>query len=148
MENIRFNNACLEVLEILRHVKKEDLLKIPKEEIQMLRKNANYNHKFIYNPEKNIKEQEVSKLAKGIIAVYFYKYTASEQQREKIKLKQKSDLNKIEQEKKELYKNEDIFKHKTEIKSENEDKNTQLIEYKKEKWYTKLFNKIKKFFMR
>ena len=114
----------------------------------MLRKNANYNHKFIYHPEKNIKEQGISRLAKGIIAIYFYKYAASEEQREKIKLKQKADLNKMEQAKKEEYKYENIFKKPLNIESKKEEKNTQLVEYKKEKWYKKLFNKIKKIFVR
>lgn len=121
------------------------MLKISKEEIQILRKNANYKYKFIYNPEKDIKEQDVSKLAKGIIAVYFYKYTASQRQREKIQLKQKVDLNIIEQEKNKLYKPNDIFRHK----SVNNAENIQALKcYKKEKWYMKLFSKIKKMFMK
>lgn len=120
MENMEFNDACFEVLKILRHVKKDDLAKIPKEEIQKLRENANYKHEFIYNPEKDIKEQKVSKLAKGIIAVYFYKYTASEQQRKKIKLKQEADIKRSEQEKIEEYRQSekyDLFKVKPKIKN-------------------------------
>ena len=42
MEKQEFSNACYEVLEILKYIKKEDLEKIPQEEIQILKKNANY----------------------------------------------------------------------------------------------------------
>ena len=92
MENIEFSNACFEVLEILKYVKEEDRIKIPKTEIQILRDNANVEHKFVYDPHRSIKEQQVSKLAKGIIATLFKRYTASEQQKEKIRKKQKNDL--------------------------------------------------------
>ena len=47
MNNIEFSNACYEVLEILKYVKQEDLKKIPRQEIQILRDNANFKHKFI-----------------------------------------------------------------------------------------------------
>ena len=56
-ENIEFSNACYEVLEILKHIKKEDIDKIPEDDINMLKKNANYNHNFTYNPDISIREQ-------------------------------------------------------------------------------------------
>ena len=74
MEKLEFQNACYEVLEILKYIKDEDLVKIPKYEITLLKNNANYEHLFEYNPEKSMKEQNVSKLAKGIIALYFSEY--------------------------------------------------------------------------
>ena len=149
MNKIEFNNACYEVLEILKYVKKEDLLKIPQEEIQMLERNANLNCNFKYDPQRSIKEQNVSKLAKGIIAVYFSKYVASPKQREKIILKQKNDLKIIEYEKKEKYNVDNLFKIVTKTNIENEENvNMQLIEYKKDKWYKKIFRKILKIFKR
>ena len=85
MDKQEFKDACYEVLEILKYVKKEDLEKIPKEEIKILKEYANYNHNFQYDPNKHIKEQEVLKLTKGIIAQYFYQYTATDKQKEKIR---------------------------------------------------------------
>lgn len=150
MENVEFGNACYEVLEILKYIKEDDVQKIPEYEIQILKRNANYEHNFKYNSQKDIKEQKVSKLAKGIIAVYFYKYTATERQKEKIKLKQQKDLRTIEEEKSYKYNPENIFKK--EMRTENEEGKTeekvQLIEYKPEKWYMKIFNKIRNFFLK
>lgn len=110
MDKIEFNNACYEVLEILKYVKEDDIKKIPEEEIQLLKNNANFNHNFRYEPHKSIKEQDVSKLAKGIIATYFEKYIASEKQQEKIKLKRQYDLKIIEQKKMEKYNTDNILK--------------------------------------
>ena len=93
MENIEFSNACKEVLEILKFVKRNDLEKIPKIEIDILERNQNTEYKFIYNPTKSIKDQMVSKMAKGIIAYYFYKYIAKEEQKEIIRKKQEYDFN-------------------------------------------------------
>ena len=150
MEKQEFGNACYEVLEILKYIKEEDLEKIPQEEIQILKKNANYNHSFYYNPGKSIKEQEVSKLSKGIIAQYFCKYIATEKVKEKIKLKQEYDLQIIESEKRKKYDYNNIFKEKQNVAEKDNEKinNVLPIEYKKEKWYVKIFNKILNFFKR
>lgn len=148
MKKIEFDNACYEVLEILKYVKKEDISKIPEEDLMVLRNNANMNHNFKYNPQKKINEQNVSKLAKGIIAEYFFKYTASDIQREKIELKQKIDLRKIEEEKRKLYNTENLFKKEIKVVEKTESENTNLIEYNKDKWFVKLLKKIFSFFKR
>ena len=148
MEKIEFNNACYEVLEILKYIRKEDLLKIPEEEIEILKEYANHKYEFKYDVQKSIKEQNVSKLAKGIIATYFYKYIATPKQREKIRLKQEYDLRKMEEAKKGRYDLENIFRKVNKTDIIIEEKETQIVETKKEKWYAKLFNKIKKFFIK
>ena len=91
-----------------------------------------------------------SELAKGIIAQYFYKYIATEKAKEKIKLKQEYDLQIIENEKREKYDYDNIFKRNQSVIEKDDEKinNVLPIEYKKEKWYVKIFNKILKFFKR
>lgn len=79
-----YTNACTEVLEILKSVKDEDLKRIPNEEIENLKENANMEHEFSYDATKNINEQNVSKAAKGIIAYFFVKYIATVEQKQKI----------------------------------------------------------------
>ena len=150
MDKQEFGNASYEVLKILEYIKDDDLKRIPQEEIEILKKNANYNHDFHYNPDKKINEQSVSKLTKGIIAQYFYKYIATEKRKEKIKLKQKCDLQIIEKEKEKQYDYSQLFKkNKNELPKEEEKKENVLpIEYKKEKWYKKIFKKLLGFFRR
>lgn len=79
-----YANACAEVLEILKSVKDEDLKRIPNEEIEILKENANIEHEFLYDATKDIKDQNVSKAAKGIIANFFVKYIATMEQKQKI----------------------------------------------------------------
>ncbi len=79
-----YANACAEVLEILKSVKDEDLKRIPNEEIEILKENANMEHEFSYDATKDIKDQNVSKVAKGIIANFFVKYIATMEQKQKI----------------------------------------------------------------
>lgn len=143
MENIEFSNACKEVLEILKFVKRNDLEKIPKIEIDILERNQNTEYKFIYNPTKSIKDQMVSKMAKGIIAYYFYKYIAKEEQKEIIRKKQEYDFKKIEQEKKKQFEKENfknIFKDKIEMADNKE--NTQILCLEKEGIVKKIIKKI------
>ncbi len=147
-ENIEFSNACYEVLEILKHIKKEDIDKIPEDDINMLKKNANYNHNFTYNPDISIREQKVLKLTKGIIAMFFEKYTATEKQKQKIALKRKYDFTKLEDEKVQKY-NVDVFKDRREKQENNneiQNKNTQLVVKSEEKWYKKVLKAIENFF--
>lgn len=141
MVDIRYANAYSEVLEILKYIPLEDYNKIPKNKIELFRTNANNDYSFTYNPSKTLEEQEVSKIAKGIIAILFRDYWATEQQRNKIITKQNYDRIKFEEEKKSKYNPDNIFKNKIEKNIENTNNNLQMIEYKKES----LFNKIKKF---
>ena len=48
MENIEYANAYSEVLEILKHISKEDYNKIPKQRIKLFETSANKNYEFTY----------------------------------------------------------------------------------------------------
>ena len=151
MEKVEFSNACKEVLEIFKYVKKEDLEKIPEEEIKVLKENANKDHNFIYNPEKSIKDQNVSKCAKAIIGIYFTDYIATQAQREKILNKQKRDMQIIEEQKKSMYNPDDLFKKekKKEISIEDEEikPNENLpVAVKEGNIFTKILNWLRKIF--
>ncbi len=139
-----YSNACKEVLEILKVVDDEDISKIPSEEIIKLKENANMDYKFSYNPEKDIKEQEVSKLAKAIIANYFMEYIASPIQKQKIIDKQRQNIRILEEEKRKKYNPDDVFK----AKNTYSDSNSANLPVKVEKVnvFTKVIRFIKKMF--
>ena len=132
--NSEYQIAYKEVLEILKYVSLEDYNKIPKEKIKLFQINAKKDYEFNYNPRKTLSEQNVSKIAKGIIAILFRDYWSTPAQKEKIIRKQKIEREKIELQKKEKY-NSDIFKNGNKrINNEN----VQLIKIEKEKWFVKL----------
>lgn len=136
-----YSNACTEVLAILNFVKEEDVQKIPKEEIENLKKNANLEYTFSYDVTKNIKEQNVSKVAKGIIANFFIKYIATSDEKQKIRMLQHKN------------KEEKIEANNT-LKVEKQDIDTEipkiqirdLVEVKEEKWYEKVYKFLKSIF--
>lgn len=136
-----YANACTEVLEILKSVKDEDLKRIPSEEIENLKENANMEHEFSYDATKDIKEQNVSKAAKGIIAYFFVKYIATMEQKQKITAIQHKRL----EEKLIANNTPRIEKEETETtipKVQIKD----LIEVKNIKWYEKVYSFFKRIF--
>lgn len=134
--------AYSEVLEILKHISKEDYEKIPKSKIELYKANANKDYVFNYNPTKTLDEQNVSKIAKGIIAILFRDYWATPEQREKIIRKQNNDRIQIEMEKAKKY-NPDVFKAN---KNKEEVKNKSLVKVEKQKWYEKVLVFIRNIF--
>lgn len=150
MIDIKYANAYSEVLEILKYIPVEDYNKIPKNKIELFETNANNDYSFTYNPDKTLEEQEVSKITKGIIAILFRDYWASEIQREKIITKQKHDRIKIDEEKRKKY-NIDIFQNRNNNKQgQNIEENISasevaMVEYK-DSIFRKILNKIKSLF--
>lgn len=148
MIDIEYANAYSEVLEILKYIPIKDYNKIPKNKIELFEKNANDEHRFIYNPNKTLEEQNVTKRAKAIIAILFRDYWANEIQREKIIKKQNYDRIKLEEEKRQNYNPNNIFKNK-EIKSiENPTSDIfSMIEYK-ESDFKRFLDKVKSIFVK
>jgi len=143
MVDSKYGIAYSEVLEILKHIPIEDYNKIPKNKIELFETNANKEYTFTYNPNKTLEEQDVSKIAKGIIILLFRDYWATETQREKIIAKQKYDRQKLEEEKKKIYNPDNMFKK---YNQENSIKNEiNLVEYK-ESIFRRFINKIKNVF--
>lgn len=132
-----YSNAFSEVLSILAYIPAEKYNKIPEDLIKVFEENSNDEYQFIYNPKLTLTQQEVSYEAKLIIAILFRDYWATDIQKEKILLKEKYNLQQVEEEKKNIYSIDSIFKDKR--KKIN---NVAIIEYKESKW-RRMINKIK-----
>lgn len=146
MTNSNYARAYKEVLEIIRYFPKEEYSKIPEEKIEFYRKNMDKNYNFKINPEIELSEQSISPEANAIIVNLFTDYYATEKQKDKIK--EILDLNqkKEEQEKREKYNPDNIFKKveklkNTSIETTGSSNNTALIEYKKS-FFTRFKNFI------
>jgi len=148
MVNVEYANAYSEVLEILKYISKEDYNKIPENKIKLFEENANKDYVFKYNPNKTLDEQNASKITKGIVAILFRDYWATEIQRKKILSVQNNIRIKLEEEKRSKY-NVNIFENKNdEVKDNGEDKSVNqyaLVEYK-ESFFNKVIKKISSFF--
>lgn len=142
MINNTYAKAYTEVLEVIRHFPKEEYSKIPVEKIEFYKTNMDKDYTFTINPEIDLAEQNISQEANAIIVNLFRDYFATEEQ--KIKIKEILDLNqkKDEQEKREKYNPDDIFKKSNKITQiKTEESENALIEYK-ETFFTKFKNFI------
>lgn len=147
MVDIQYANAYTEVLEILKNISQEDYNKVPKEKINLFEQNANKEYIFDYDSTKTLEEQNVSKIARAIIAILFRDYWATDEQRDKIKAFQNNKRQQIEEENKQKY-NTDIFKNRTNIANESQSgqaENMQLVEYK-ENIFKRILGFFKKMF--
>lgn len=138
MVSVEYMVSYSQILEILKHISKEDYNKIPKNMIELFENNCYKESKFKYNPKKTLQEQNVTNTTKTIIAILFRDYWATAEQREKIKnvqeqerLKQK-DIN-------------DIFK-KPKIINEPINQNTDIENLPAIVKKENIFIKIKNFF--
>ena len=144
MVDIEYANAYSEVLEILKYISDEDFEKIDKEMINLFETNYNKEYIFEYDPDKTLDEQNVSKIAKTIIAILFRDYWATDVQREKILAKERYDLEKLEEEKRAMYNPDNIFNNKK-VNISTENVNLPM-EIKKESIFKRILNRIKGFF--
>lgn len=135
--------AYTEVIEILKYMPKEDTNKIPKEIIKYYTDNMDASYNFKIDTEKAFKEQKLLEKTKIVLAILFRDYWATEEQREKIKQKEAYDMYVVELNKKQKYNSDNIFKKK---KKQNIEMTEALVEYKKENWYGKFLEFMKRVF--
>lgn len=145
MSGLDYSIAYSQVLEILKYIPSADYNKIPKEKIVFFQNNYNKEYNFTYDMNKTLDEQNVSKKAKTIIAILFRDYWATDAQREKIKAKEQYDRKIKEEENREKYNPDNLFKKHGEAKNvETITENNQIIPHK-ESIFRKIFNKIVSF---
>lgn len=128
--------ACNEVLVLLKMLPEAELKKIPETEIKFLEEHIDVNYNFSVNPEVPINEVNISRKAKAILVVLWKKYFATDIQKQKLdKILQENSM-KEEQKKQGEYQYSDMFKNNTQ-------KIINLPTVIEEKWYEKVWNKIK-----
>lgn len=146
MIKIQKNKAYSQVLEILNHIKLEDYYKLPKEIIKALEVNKDDDTKFKYDKEKDFLEQEMLSETKLILAIFFKRYWATEDQKAKIRTYEVNKIVAIEEEKKKIYPQNVITDKIVEEKLE-EKRQTQLALLNKKNWFKNIISKIKEKFM-
>lgn len=134
------NKRLVEVEYILRKLDDEYINKIPQEVWDYINKNKDKNYVFEYDNDKILSEQNLNIDTISILTYINMEYLLEEKERrELLELLKKDDMV-AEQQKKEKYNPEDLFKNK----KEEPKKPISLIEVKIEKWYEKLFSFFRK----
>ena len=137
-----------EVLEIINCFPEEEYEKIPKERIEFFEKNKDSDYNFKIDPNIDLSNQNISQNANAIIVSLFLDYFATDEQKEVLQKMLENNQKKIEEEKNKKYNYNNIFEEKNykndrnnKIDSQKEEES--LIEVKKTKWYTKIFDIFK-----
>ena len=112
----KYAKAYTEVIEILKHIPKEEYDKIPETEIQFYENNCDKNYKYVYDENKTIKEQPISREANAVIISIYMNYFANEKQKGIINEILKQNSINAENEKKEKYDTNKIISKEKNIK--------------------------------
>lgn len=146
-KDIRYKKAYTELNEIFKVLDKEQKSKIPDIFINNIINNRDKEYKFIFDNSKGIFEQDLMIETQALLVEIYERYLAPTEEKE---LWQKYDrfcLNKIEEKKKENYK--DIFSNdKTTINTQNDNiqNNLSIVPVKNESKISKILKFIKNIF--
>ena len=141
MVSYEYSVAFSETLDILNHTRKEDVEKIPIKFLEFLRTNAlkNYESKLDFN--KSITDMNLNQKTIGILSLIHKKYWCNSEQRKDFEKKLKQNEIVYQKQLNEKYNTDELFKNKKLNNVTNTDV-TDLIEYKEQRWYQKIFEKI------
>ena len=155
MADIQYANAYTEVLDILRYISKEDYEKIPKSKIKVFEENSNKNYSFKYDVDKTLEEQNVSEIAKMIIAILCRDYWTTNEQRYIIIKKQREAREEQERQIRErIEQNKKIKEDSLKVIDVSSDldldldysRGTNLEIYKEDNIFKRIISKIKEIF--
>ena len=155
MADIQYANAYTEVLDILRYISKEDYEKIPKSKIKVFEENSNKNYSFKYDIDKTLEEQNVSEIAKMIIAILCRDYWTTNEQRYIIIKKQREAREEQERQIREIIEqNRQIKEDSLKVIDVSSDldldldyaRGTNLEIYKEENIFKRIISKIREIF--
>lgn len=146
MVSVEYSEAITETLDILKHTKKEDVDKISSKFIDFLNANASKTYKPELDHTKNIKDIQLKRKTKAILAIIYKKYWCDSEKQEQFNRVLKENEIKRKKELKEKYTPDNLFKNK-ETKIETVENSVAMVEYKEsifikiKNWFKQIFNK-------
>ena len=117
--------------------------------MEFLNANASKTYKPELDHTKKIKEMQLKRKTKVILAIIYKKFWCNSEKQEQFNRVLKENQIKLENKLREKYNPDDIFKNRNKIElQEAPSEKTRMIIVQEEKWYQKIFNLIKNFFHR
>lgn len=152
-ENITYEKVLREVEYILQNSPKEIQDKIPNDFRNAIIEKMDVNYiPEPYDENKTLDEQNISEETKKILASIYRDYLVSDEERKKLIIEENNIRQKLENEKREKYRIEDIF-NKTTNNSQNTNigsnvNELSIKESNNKKWYKKIFEKLLNFLVK
>lgn len=145
---IETRQSYSEICEILKYLPQEYVKKVPSKLIELFKSQKQEN--YIVNIDKSnpLDKNNVSKKTMVIIAMLNYQYWCpNKKQKDNLFKTYSSNNKKYEEEIDEKYSIDKIFESRKNMYSaETVEKSVSLVEYKEQRWYEKLFARIRKIF--
>jgi len=121
MRNRKYSKAAVEVLDILKHTRKEDVEKVPEDFIDFLKENQSEEYTSNLDHTKQIKEMELSQETQDVLGFIYLKYWTDQQSKENFRAKIR-EIERIHQEElREKYNPDNIFKKREDTIKKVED---------------------------
>ena len=145
-----YSQALTEVNMIISYMDNEHVKKLPKKFMDFLFLNMDIDYIPTIDRNIPIHKQELKKETKVLLSLLYRNYWCDSQKKQEL-LQEDLRAKKIHEEKlKEKYNSDNVFKNKVNVAkieaTPKEENKTEIIEYKKPKWYKTLFVKILKLF--
>ena len=147
-----FAEASAEINEILKYVPKEEVEKIPSKLREFFREISSKDYVTNINPNMPLDKQQIKEKTKDIIALIYRNYWCSEEERKELDQKLIENDKKFEEELREKYNPDNIFKNNVtttkkeepEIKEEKIEQS--LVPQETGKWYQRFLDMVKRWF--
>ncbi len=147
-----YSMVLTQVNSILNYLPKEFYSKIPNKMISEIQKNVSQDYVYNYDKDKGLDDPEIFEETKDFISAIYVSYLCDDKRKEElVEICKQNDI-KIQKELEEKYSIDNMFKKPEVKKDENIEEATSVSQESKElivieeKWYTKIFSKIKDFF--
>lgn len=145
MEN-SLNLAYAEVNKILSYMDKKEVEKIPSRLRETFKNERKKDYEPNINPEVSLLEQNLQRNTLVILSILNLNYWCEDEEKKQLVRKYTEYDKKIEEELREKYNPDNIFKDQKEgtPKEEKIEEVVALTEYQKTNWIKRIFNKIRK----
>ena len=147
-----FAEASAEMNEILKYMPKEEVEKIPSKLREFFKEISSKDYVTNINPNIPLDKQQIKEKTKDIIALIYRNYWCSEEERKELDQKLIENDKKFEEELREKYNPDNIFKNNvtTTKKEESEVKEAKieqsLVPQETGKWYQRFLDMVKRWF--
>lgn len=147
-----FAEASAEINEIFKYLPKEEVEKIPSKLREFFKEVSSKDYVTNINPNMPLDKQQIKEKTKDIIALIYRNYWCSEEERKELDQKLIENDKKFEEELREKYNPDNIFKNNVtttkkeepEIKEEKIEQS--LVVQETEKWYQRFLDMVKRWF--
>ena len=147
-----FAEASAEINEILKYMPDEEIEKIPSKLREFFKEVESKDYVTNINPNMPLDKQQIKEKTKDIIALIYRNYWCSEEERKELDQKLIENNKKFEEELREKYNPDNIFKNNvtTTKKEESEVKEEKieqsLVPQETGKWYQRFLDMVKRWF--